>query len=257
MGKLRRVAMVSDIHGNTVALDAVLGDLAGLEPVDEVWALGDLVAVGPDPVGALERLTALRPLRCLAGNTERYVISGERALPDAEEAARRPHLPGLISGFAWTAGQLLAAGWLDWLCELPGRLTADVVGDRSLVGVHATPERDDGKGIHPGRTDAELDAMLVEADADILCAGHTHVALWRTTARGHVVNLGSVSNPPVGSDGRASYAVFDFTDGNVRVEHRQVSYDHGKVIDQLIAVRHPSVGFIEDSYFGRYLNAER
>ncbi len=54
-----KIAVLSDIHGNSVALDAVLRDISSQGGVDAYWVLGDLVALGPDPVGVLERLSKL------------------------------------------------------------------------------------------------------------------------------------------------------------------------------------------------------
>ena len=54
-----RVAVLSDIHGNSIALDAVLEDIEDRGGVDEYWLLGDYVAIGPDPVGVIRRLLAL------------------------------------------------------------------------------------------------------------------------------------------------------------------------------------------------------
>ena len=63
MVQIRRLALVSDVHGNVVALDAVLTDLSDQAPVDEIWALGDLVAIGPDEVTRVATGGANR--RCL------------------------------------------------------------------------------------------------------------------------------------------------------------------------------------------------
>ena len=96
---------------------------------------------------------------------------------DPETAVSRPHLPGLIAGFSWTAGRLHESGWFDWLTSLPASLRGVLATGDRLVGVHATPDRDDGSGLHAGLSDDELEKVLDLADADILCAGHTHVPL--------------------------------------------------------------------------------
>ena len=254
VGAIRRLALVSDIHGNLVALDAVLTDLSAQAPVDEVWALGDLVAIGPDPVGVLERLHRLPNCRFLAGNTERYVRTGERPLPDPETAASRPHLPGHIAGFSWTAGRLHESGWFDWLTSLPASLRGELATGDNIVGVHATPDRDDGPGLHPLLSDEELEQMLDLADADILCAGHTHFPLDRRVGQRSAVNLGSVSNPSRHGDGTASYVLIDATGPTADISHRSVDYDMHAVLQQLLDLRHPALGFIEDSYFNRHLN---
>ena len=89
-----RIAILSDIHGNSIALDAVLGDLERRGGADQHWLLGDLVAMGPDPIGVLERITALPNASFVRGNTDRYLVTGERPPPTIEAAVGDPELIG-------------------------------------------------------------------------------------------------------------------------------------------------------------------
>src|SRR3712207_448878 len=118
-----RLALLSDVHGNPIALDAVLADIQDCGGVDGYWILGDLAAIGYDPVTVLERLARLPNVRIVQGNTDRYVVTGERPPPTAADVqANRQLLPTLIEvaqSFAWTQGYVTAAGWLDWLAALP------------------------------------------------------------------------------------------------------------------------------------------
>ena len=76
-----RLGLMSDLHGNAHAVRAVLTD-AEFMGVDEWWVLGGLVALGPDPVDVLELLAALPNVRCIGGNTQRYILTGDRPYPD-------------------------------------------------------------------------------------------------------------------------------------------------------------------------------
>ena len=67
-----KIAILSDIHGNSIALDAVLADIEHAGGVDGYWLLGDFAAIGPDPVGVLEQIRALPNALFLRGNTDRY-----------------------------------------------------------------------------------------------------------------------------------------------------------------------------------------
>ena len=71
-----RIALLSDIHGNATALNAVLADVAEQGGADGYWIMGDLVALGPEPVLTLEILSALPDARFVRGNTDRYVCTG-------------------------------------------------------------------------------------------------------------------------------------------------------------------------------------
>src|SRR5688572_21341397 len=195
-----KIALLSDIHGNSIALDAVLADIQARGGVDGYWVLGDLVALGPDPIGVLERLAALPNLQCVRGNTDRYVCSGDRPPPTAADVGANPGLlPTLVEvagTFAWTQGAVTAAGWLAWLKGLPLELPAVLPDGARFLGVHAAPGRDDGAGIAPEMRDDVIRASLHGCAADLVCVGHTHRPMNRQVDQWHVVNLGSVSNPP-------------------------------------------------------------
>lgn len=109
-----RVALLSDIHGNSVALDAVLKDIATQGGTDAYWVLGDLVALCPDPIRVLEQLTALPNAQFIRGNTYRYVAFGDRPGPTSQEVIAYPMLLNSLievaNTFAWTQGMITAGG---------------------------------------------------------------------------------------------------------------------------------------------------
>src|SRR5581483_5596038 len=173
-----RLALLSDIHGNTIALDAVLADIASQGGVDGYWVLGELAALGHDPIGVLERLAHLPRIQFARGNTDRYLITGERPPPTVADVQADPTLAPILlevaGTFAWTQGAISATGWRDWLAALPLELRTTLPDGTHLLGVHAAPNHDDGEGIHPGLHPRELDRLLSQADADLICVGHTH-----------------------------------------------------------------------------------
>src|SRR5215813_656766 len=192
-----RIALLSDIHGNEIALNAVLADIAGLGGTDTYWILGDLVALGPSPVRTLDILSALPNPRFIRGNTDRYVCTGDRPSPGIEEAKRNPNLLDtlveLANTFAWTQGMVTASGWLQWLQDLPLEMRVTLPDGTRFLGVHASPGQDDGLGIGPDRDAAEIAGLLADSNADLICVGHTHRP-WESRIQGiHVVNLGAVS----------------------------------------------------------------
>jgi predicted phosphodiesterase len=254
-----RLALLSDVHGNPIALEAVLADVEAAGGVDGYWVLGDLAAIGHDPVGALERLRALPNVGFVRGNTDRYVVTGERPPPRAEDVRSRPELLDVFAevqgSFAWTQGALSGAGWLDWLAELPLERRLTLPDGTRLLGVHAAPGQDDGPGVPPHRSDDDLGALLGEAEADLVCVGHTHWPLDRPVSvsdrgAGRVVNLGSVSNP-LAPDLRASYVRLEADRSGYRLTHRRVDYDRAAAVAALGRLRHPGARFIVDHFLGR------
>ena len=237
---------MSDIHGNLLALDAVLADDAA-RSVDSWWVLGDLVLLGPEPSEVLERLTALPDVAFVAGNTERYVVTGDRPYPHADDVARDPSLQARFdeveAGCSWTRHAVDAAGALDWLAALPAEQRTTLPDGTRLLGVHASPGRDDGPGIAPDVPEADLAAALGDAGADVVCAGHTHRATDRMAGGVRAVNLGSVSNAVV-PDRRASYVVLDSARHGYDLTHHWVDYDHDEAIARLRRSGHPAVDYL-------------
>lgn len=242
-----RVAILSDIHGNRLALDAVLADIAAQGGVDQFWLLGDYVALGSDPAGVLVRLDQLPNATFTRGNTDRYVAHDERPFPLQENVSNNPELltryVELSSGFAWTKGAITAVNKLDWLANLPLEHRVILPDGTRCLGVHAAPGTDDGAGFKPGMDAAQMVAQLADCAADLVIVGHTHQRLDEQVGDVHLINLGSVSNP-VGGDLRAKYVILTADETSHTIEPRFVDYDHQAVIDQLETIGHPSAAFI-------------
>jgi predicted phosphodiesterase len=241
-----RLAILSDIHGNPLALDAVLADIQSQGAVDAYWVLGDFAALGFDPVTPLEKVTALPHARFTRGNTDRYVVTGDLPVPP-EKALQDPALlPEVIEAarsFSWTRGYLSAVGWLDWLTNVPLEVRLILPDGTRLLGVHASPGRDDGPGIGSKQSDDELEQRLAGCEADLVIVGHTHVPLDRHIGRIHVVNLGSISNP-VTSGLQATYVLLDADEHGYTILLRRVDYDREAVIHAIEQSHHPTPSFL-------------
>ena len=248
-----RLGVLSDVHGNRIALEAVISDGRD-RGVDTWWALGDLVAIGPDPVDTLEVLAELPNLSATRGNTERYVLTDDRPPPTPDDVRADLTLLALLveveASFSWTRGALAAPGWLPWLDALPLEIRTELPDGTRLLGVHASPGRDDGDGITPHRPDDELRAALGGVDADIVLAGHTHQPTDRHLGSIRALNGGSVSNP-ITDDLRASYVIIHADRHGHRVEHRRVAYDRDAFLRRCRASGHPSHEFIASFQDGR------
>ncbi|HEY0753621.1 MAG TPA: metallophosphoesterase family protein [Ktedonobacteraceae bacterium] len=238
-----RIALISDIHGNSIALDAVLADIEAQGDVEAYWLLGDFSAMGFDPVGVLERVAKLPNAICTRGNHDRYTVTGERPGPSDADAQARPQLLPFVlamaTNLAWTQGQILASGWWAWFEQLPLETRLTLPDGTRVLGVHAAPGLDDGPGIIPLLSDDELRMLLAPADADLVIVGHTHVPMDRTLAGVRVFNLGSVSNP-LRERLEASYALLDANEAGYTLQLRYVDYDRMAVIDALHRVKHPT-----------------
>ena len=179
---MSRLALISDIHGNGVALDAVLADLAARD-VEQIICLGDLAAGGPQPREVIARV---RHLGCqvVRGNADRWLVEG---LPPGHSAETRR----LGEVVAWARGTL-APDDLDYLGGLPQTVAA---GDReSLLCFHGSP-RADLDSLLATTPEHELDEVFGAVEAGLLAGGHTHLQLLRRHRDRVLVNPGSVGLP--------------------------------------------------------------
>jgi predicted phosphodiesterase len=245
--RLMRLAFCSDIHGNRLALEAVLGDIQEQGGADAHWIVGDLVALGPDPVGVLEQLAHLPNLTAVRGNTDRYITTGTTPEPTLAsvqaDPARLPLFATITRSLGWTQGAITVAGWLPWLNALPLEQRLTLPDGTRLLAVHAAPGEDDGDGIHPGLREQQLRRLAQSAEADLILVGHTHWSLDVTVDGVRFVNLGSVSNP-LGPDRRASYWLLEADATGYQLQHQRVGYDHQAVIQALQDQAHPSAEYL-------------
>lgn len=251
-----RIAILADIHGNDLALQAVINDIEGAGGVDRFWVLGDLVAIGPNPIQVLERLQSLSNVRFVRGNTDRYVCTGERPGPTVDQVLANPALMKQLleveGDFSWTQGAVTAAGWYDWLSGLPLEFREKLPNGTSVLGVHASPKKDDGSGIHPNLSEAEVEFLIADCQEELICVGHTHQAFDLRTKNKRVINPGSVSNP-VGADVRASYAILNADQSGYEVDFCRTAYNQQIIIDWLEKHKHPARRFITQHLRGERL----
>jgi putative phosphoesterase len=231
-----KIAVLADIHGNSVALHAALEDLARQGNVDHIVVAGDFFAPGSDTTAILGALRQLPHARFLRGNADRYLLDKSYTTVYGAEGWQ-----GLLrQAFHWTAERLSQAEW-DFLASLPFSQVIGAEG-RQLLFVHGSP-RSDEEGLTFETTAAELEWMGLDPQVDLLCCGHTHLPMDRIIGGVRVVNVGSVGLPFDG-DSRASYAIISnleaATVANIRVELRRVAYDTEQAAQRLFVTKHPA-----------------
>jgi putative phosphoesterase len=218
-----RLAVVSDIHGNLPALEAVIADLAVTEP-DQVVLGGDLALGGPHAPEVVDRLRELGWPSVL-GNTD-AALGGLEAIPP-------PARGGFIPKVAAHTSKILGRKRTAWLTRLPMEWHAD-----DLVVVHAVPG-DCWAIVSHDASDAMMRETYSVAGAPIVIYGHIHRPFVRRLGDLTVVNAGSVSLS-LDRDVRATYLIVD----GDQVEHRRVDYDLEKVADDYYSTGYP----MADSY---------
>ncbi|MCB9460766.1 MAG: metallophosphoesterase family protein [Anaerolineaceae bacterium] len=249
-----RLAICSDIHGNLIAFEAVLADLAQQEEVDAIWCLGDLVAGGPRPQECIQRVRDLLEehgkdkFKVIGGNTDRYLLTGERmAMPIYNEEEkyqdRSQQFATRDAVFNWSLSKL---GWSDYefLSQINGReIHTWVEGYGGVIAVHAVPGSDEPTSLLPTTSDEEALDALLDREGRLCLAGHTHRRMNRDLGSWRVVNPGSVGMSFT-QPGRAEWALLTFENGDVKVDLRDVPYDVEAVLAEANTLGHPSTDYL-------------
>lgn len=252
-----RVLLISDIHANEVALEAVIKDA---DSFDQVWCLGDIIGYGPRPNEVCQRLIDLNSV--VVGGNHDYSAVGRldpfHMHQDAFECIIRHSLD-------------INANAALGLVNAPEYQRVNLWGESTGLLVHGSPIADPMHclGYINGEGSA-VDAACAIRDGDDhvrashLFYGHTHVpALWRASLAQYeagnvlgdgakhavlleeggdavLINPGSVGQPRDG-DSRASYMIVTLAPSALLVEHRRVAYDVDSVIDQMLSEGYPAL----------------
>lgn len=219
-----RLAVVSDIHGNLAALDAVLADLATVRP-DLVVHGGDLALNGPHPAECVDRVRELG-WPGVVGNTDQALWTLPPTLPENTLKVFRV----LIAATA----ELLGGERIGWLQTL----AAEWRDGNDVALVHAVPG-DTWKGVLPHESDAALRTFYAPLRAALAVYGHIHRPYVRRMPDLIVANCGSVGLPWDG-DPRAAYLLVE----NGEPAIRRVGYDVGRHVADLQTSEYPSSQYL-------------
>ncbi len=215
-----RVGFISDIHGNLLALDAVLADLAG-QDVDRVICLGD-ICFGPQAHECLERV---RGLDCpvILGNWDSWSIDG---FPPADD----PVGIMLYEIGRWWA-KLLTPEDEAFVRTFVPTLEVPLENGSHLLCFHGSPHSF-SDWIFATTTDEDVEQMFKGFEAPVLVGGHTHLQMLRRFGPSMIVNPGSVGQPfaqwwprEIRVGHWAEYGVIDSAGGRLHVDLRRVPYD--------------------------------
>jgi putative phosphoesterase len=223
-----RIAILSDIHGNLTAFEAVLADIQQTSP-DLVLHGGDLADNGSSPTEIIDHIRTLG-WQGVMGNTDEMLVQPESLEDFASQSSAPPTLWEAIRQIASATRSILGETRLAWLRSLPRVHKQD-----TFALVHATPQSC-WRAPSPEATDAELETAYTQLDCPIVVFGHTH----RPSIRNMpgpiklLINTGSVGLPYDG-DPRASYLLLEGTTPFIR----RVEYEIDKELRALAASKLP------------------
>jgi len=239
-----RVALLSDIHGNEVALRAVLADIRR-RGVDQIVCLGDVATLGPSPQRSVDLLVELN-CPCIMGNHDSFLLEPGLVKTYTQAAP-------VIDAIDW-CGEQLSSESFDYLrtfkpvAELP-------LGLGSMLLYHGSP-RSNVEDILATTPPEQLDMFLGERQANVMAGGHTHVQMLRQHRGRLVLNVGSVGMPfreyAAGARptilAHAEYAVVEETHGVVGVSLCRVPLDKTAMRDSLARSTNPLCDWLIQQY---------
>ncbi len=227
---MKRLAFIADIHGNHLALRAVLDDIKR-QGIDKIFCLGDLVGYAPFPNEVIEILRREK-IPTVMGNYDDGVGFDRLAcgcdFPN-EEALRAGE-----QSLAWTKAHT-SEDHKAFLCGLPKELWIED-GGKTIQMVHGSP-RALNEYLFEDAPEALLHEIFNSTRADILVVGHTHKPFHRLFEGHHLINAGSVGRPKHG-DPHALYCILT-VDGEINVEFPKVPYDTDTVAEAILAAGLP------------------
>lgn len=229
-----RVAVISDIHGNGVGLDAALADMQG-RGIDQMVCLGDAIQGGSQPAEVVGRL---RDINCpvVMGNADAWLVTGAETGAEVFTTERHRKMNEVRD---WMLTQLSAAD-IDFIRTFAPTIEIPLEGERALLCFHGSPTSFD-ELLFPTTDEAEFQRILNPFLPRIMTGGHTHLPHVRRigASDSFFFNPGSVGlayshAQPEGTfhtDAWAEYAILTVEGAGMSLEFRRVSYDVNTLID--------------------------
>jgi putative phosphoesterase len=239
-----RVAIISDLHGNIVALRAVL-DHIERSRVDRIVCLGDVATLGPAASQVLETLARIG-CTCILGNHDAFLL-------DPDLIHRYTEIPVIVAAVDACRASLSSAE-LDFVRTFQPTFDLEMDG-ATLSLFHGSP-RSHMEDLLATTAADDLDQALGERRATVMAGGHTHIQMLRQHRGTLLVNPGSlglpfetfVSGGPPRILAHAEYATVDTADGAVDVTLHRVPLDRGELIAEVERWDNPLQGYLLQQY---------
>ncbi|MCV9885982.1 metallophosphoesterase family protein [Metabacillus halosaccharovorans] len=225
-----KIAFISDIHGNAVALEAVLEDLKK-KNIEKICILGDICYRGPEPKRSLELIQSLQA-EVIKGNADEWVVRGVRQgeVPDGALEMMNKEREWIISNLESTD--------IGYLSQLPTELHLNEHGIE-IFAFHATPTSL-FEVIPQNAEDCLLhEKVLSKKDATIYLYAHIHKPYIRYINGRVIMNIGSVGLPFDGVT-KASYGIITIDESGFSTSIERVGYDIEKVMKQYREAGYPN-----------------
>lgn len=212
---MKEIAVITDIHGNSSALRAVLSDIERNDQVKDIYCLGDLIAIGHETNQVLEEIYLRENIFCVVGNHDEAIINILNGVEPSSKGEEREH-------HYWIAKNMNKK-FIPFLKSIPKKIES-VINNKKFLFVHYHMNKNNKfLSIDINPSVEKLDNLYKTEDVDIVCFGHHH-ALHNFKGDKVYLNPGALG---CNSKAIATYAIISIKDdGCVDLKINEVSYDN-------------------------------
>ncbi|WP_062105550.1 metallophosphoesterase family protein [Bacillus niameyensis] len=245
-----RIGIITDIHGNSAALKAVLDELDNLKHVDHIYCLGDMIGIGPDSNEVLDMMFSRNDISMITGNHDEAILAlaTDEEYPKSHSHVREHH--------QWILDRMDKV-YLPKLAQLP-RLIEHTIEGTSILFIHY--QMDKGKQNEPISKDPfssivepsldNLNSLFKGRNEDIIFFGHHHPLQYFRGEMKIFLNPGSLgcNNKP-----KAPYSVVTINDGKVEIALEEANYDNRIFLESYNRLKVPDCEFILKVFHGNQI----
>jgi putative phosphoesterase len=239
---MKKIAIITDIHGNSPALNAVLKDISSRD-VDQIFCLGDVVGIGPDSNQVLKLLLSRNDVHFVVGNHDLAVMAafhGEEA-PRGHHKERKHH--------QWLADRI-NPDYIKLMSNWPKQITITYINKQLLFTHYHLDQKSWFLPIEKKPTTENLDQIYRGMNYKLVCFGHHHILHHFTSSERVYFNPGSLGcyNKPL-----ARYGTVTLTEHAMSEEIIEVPYDNKKFLQSYDRLLVPEREFIIKIFHGGQL----
>lgn len=239
-----KIGLISDIHGNKKALDAVLEQLKK-ENIDKIICIGDLVGGAPMSEEVVQKIIHIRKkIIAVRGNRENYIIEG---LPKMVHDEKMKISDEQLQRNEWVKKELSDSS-IEFISKLPKEIICEIEGNKIYIAHY--PMNEDGnfrKHIKKANVD-ENEIMFSGIDADIYVYGHTHKEVYNFKNNRLYINPGALGCPE--KTNYAPYGILNINKKSVEYKQLYVEYNVQEVIDYIKKIKFPGYKCVLSLFYG-------
>lgn len=239
-----KISIITDIHGNPPALEAVLNDI-GKRNIDHIYCLGDLLAIGPYSNEVLQMLLSRQDISYVVGNHDLAVIAAFRG----EEPPKGHHL--IRQHHEWIADRL-DSRYIEFLTQLPLQIEETHEGKKILFTHYHLDNEEQFSRIDEEPTASALDSLYENTAYDLVCFGHHHIVhnFNSVETKRKYFNPGALGcyDKPL-----ARYGVVELTEKEIKLQALEIPYDNKPFLRSYLDLDIPERDFILRVFHGGQL----